>query len=321
MFNLLRIRGDFVHISKKVIFLKEAKIQHIQVTRNIVVHRKTGTGINEGNIVCLNNDLGLIFVDAGRVTQDAKKFRAEMEKKYKKKAEYLILTHNHGDHTFGAEAFKDLPIISSQKAYDDYYELEKEGKLSKEYRQGFINVMKEKAAKGEFELSESWHKDFATNYLAATLYPPTLAISDEMKLGSPEQQILFKVIGGHSDCSAYLYYLPEDILIAGDNFNCDHAQNSGCMLAGMNDKGIAILKLFEDLNPKKVIPGHGPVVEKDYIRTSRVYFSEMFAKLKELKEKGVSLGEASKHPGLPNFFEDKKHRQWDHIMSSWYSQL
>ncbi len=304
-----------------MIFLSEAKIQHIEVTENIVVHRKTGTGINEGNIICINNDMGLIFVDAGRVAQDAKKFREEMEKKYNKKAKYLILTHNHGDHTFGAEAFKDLPIISSQKAFDEHYELEKEGKLSKEYRQGFINVMKEKAANGEFELSESWHNDFATNYLAAKLYPPTLAISDEMKLGSPEQQILFKVIGGHTECSAFLYYIPEDILIAGDNFNCEHAQNSGCMLAGMNDKGITILKMFEDLNPKKVIPGHGPVVEKDSIKTSREYFSTMFEKLKELKDNGVSLEEASKHPSLPEFFEEEKHRQWNLIMSSWYTQL
>ena len=130
-----------------MIFLSEIKIQHIKVTENIIVHRKIGTGLNEGNIIFINNDLGLIFVDAGRVAQDAKKFREEMEKKYNKKAKYLILTHNHDDHTFGAEAFKDLPIISSQKAFDDYYEMKKEGKLSLEYRQGFINVIKEKAAK------------------------------------------------------------------------------------------------------------------------------------------------------------------------------
>ncbi len=55
-----------------MIFLSEAKIQHIEVTENVVVHRKTGTGINEGNIICINSDIGLVFIDAGRVAQDAK---------------------------------------------------------------------------------------------------------------------------------------------------------------------------------------------------------------------------------------------------------
>ena len=302
-------------------FLTEAKIEHIEVTENIVVHRRSGTKLNEGNITCINTDEGLVFIDAGRIAEVAKKFREAMEKRFNKKAKLLILTHTHNDHFFGIEAFKDLPIYASQQAFEGYKKYEQEGKLSKEYRQGFIEAIKEKAANGEFTLAEEWHNDFAVNYLKANIFPITVGISDEKAFGSQEQRLLFKVIGGHSEDSAYLHYIPENILITGDNFNCSHAENSPCMLANMKSKGIEILQMFENLKPTKVIPGHGSVVDSNYITKTRKYFEAIFAKIKELKESGLSLEEVKKHPDLPEFFEDEKHSQWDRIMSSWYTQL
>lgn len=302
-------------------FLAEVKIEHIEVTDNIVLHRRSGTGLNEGNITCINTDEGLVFIDAGRIAEVAKIFRETMEKKFNKKAKFLIFTHIHNDHFFGIEAFKDLPIFASQQALDDYNKFEQEGKLSKEYRQGFIEAIKERAAKDEFTLSEEWHNDYAVNYLKANIFPITKGISNEKVFGLPEQRLLFKVIGGHSEDSAYLHYIPENVLITGDNFNCSHAENSPCMLANMKSKGIEILQMFEDLKPTKVIPGHGSVVDPSYIKKTREYFEAMFAKIKELKESGLSLEEVKNHPDLPEFFEDEKHSQWDRIMSSWYTQL
>ena len=97
------------------------------------------------------------------------------------------MTHIHNDHFFGIEAFKDLPIYASQQALEDYNKFEQEGKLSLEYRQGYIEAIKEKAANGEFTLSEAWHNDYAVNYLKANIFPITAGISDEKVFGSPEQ--------------------------------------------------------------------------------------------------------------------------------------
>ena len=115
--------------------------------------------------------------------------------------------------------------------------------------------------------------------------------------------------------------MPDNVLIAGDNFNANHSENSACMLANLTEEGIKILKMFEELGPKHVIPGHGPAVTKDYITKSREYFEATFAKMKELKIAGLSLEEVKNHPDLPEFFEQEKHQQWDRIMSSWYTQL
>lgn len=301
--------------------MTQVKIEQITVNENVIVQRKTGSGVNDGNIVCINMKKGLVFVDAGRIAKEAQDFREKMEKKFNKKTLLAILTHSHNDHYFGIAAFNDVPILASKLFYEQYFEQKEKGQLSKEYRQKHVEYIKEGAKQGKYTLDESWHNDWSINFVKAELYPISIGISDEFVIGDKEQQLVFKVIGGHTEESAYLRYLPENILITGDNFNCMHAKNSGCMLAGINWNALEILKQFEEMNPTKVIPGHGPIVEKDYISKSREYFSSTLNKLKEFKEKGILEEEAIKSPELPEFFEEEKHKMHDFILSNWFKQL
>ncbi|MFW9922853.1 MAG: MBL fold metallo-hydrolase [Candidatus Thorarchaeota archaeon] len=301
--------------------MNKIKIDYITVNDNIIVHRKTGSEVNEGNITCVNMKDGLIFIDTGRNANETLKFRKDMEAKFSKETKFVILSHSHNDHYFGIAAFKDVPIIASKIFYEQYFEQEKQGLLSKEYRQKSVDHIKGEANQGKYTLSEQWHKDWSINFVNAELLPISFGISDELVIGDKDQQLIFKTIGGHTACSGYLHYLPDNILITGDNFNCMHARNSGCMLAGINWDLLEILKKFEDMNPTKIIPGHGPVVEKEYITTSREYFSSTLTKLKELKEKGLSEEEAIQSPELPEFFEEEKHERHDFILSNWFKQL
>ena len=80
------------------------------VGKNIVVANLSKIG---SNVVCINTEEGLIFVDTGILLEKVKKFRQDMEKKFKKKTINLILTHAHQDHFFGMKAFLDVPIIAT----------------------------------------------------------------------------------------------------------------------------------------------------------------------------------------------------------------
>ena len=298
-----------------------AKMNYTEVTENIVSLRITGEEFNDGSVTCIALDDGLIFVDAGRKVERTKKFREEMEKKFNKKAKMMILTHFHWDHYLGVAAFNDIPIYASQKAFEDYTAREKKGHLTNEARAQYIQGMIAESKKGTFTLSEKWHSDWAPTLINAELYPIQYGIKDQIKFNDKDKEVIFKVIGGHTECSAYLLCPSEKVLIAGDNFNCHHAKNSICMLANMSMKGVEILKEFEKLDFSKVVPGHGPVVDKEYVTKTREYFEEMFSKLKELKDKGVPEEEAVKDTSLPEFFEEEKHERHDFIMSNWFKQL
>lgn len=297
------------------------KIEQVNVSEKVIVLRKTGTGLNEGNITCIEMDDGLIFIDTGRTAKEAKDFRKEMEKRFNKKTKLLLLTHYHVDHFYGVEAFKDVPIFATQKEKEEYLKHTRDGYLTKEDREKYIKNMLENAKKENSELPDNMLNDWIPNFLNAKLFPITFGIKDEMTIGYNNRKIIFKEVGGHTVGSAYIQVMPENILITGDNLNCEFAENSGCMLGGMNWEGIKILELFEELNPTKVIPGHGSVVYNDYITASKKYFSEVFTKLKVLKEDNIPLEEAIKNSSLPEFFEKEKHAQFDLILSSWYKQL
>ncbi|NHJ87485.1 MAG: MBL fold metallo-hydrolase [Asgard group archaeon] len=296
------------------------KIEYSDVYENIVLMRTIGTPFNEGNVICINQSEGLIFVDSGRIATDTKKFRDDMEKRFNKKALMVILTHTHMDHYLGIEAFKDIPILVSELGFNEFMEAKKQGKFTKEFRTQFIEGIKREAAKGTFQLEDEWHTDFAVNSINANVYLPTLGIPSTAIIGDSENQYIFKIIGGHSEDSAYLYNEKESILIAGDNFNCEHADNSPCMLAGAI-RCIDILKQFETMNISKVIPGHGPVVGKEYITTTRTYLENMLTALKKFKSQNLPIEEVMTHPDLPKFFEDKLPKSWNVILTNWYNGI
>ena len=294
-------------------------IENIDVTENIVLMRITGSDFNEGNVVCIALDDRLVFVDAGRVVKQVKEFRSKMEKRFGKKTALLLLTHTHPDHYFGVDAFSDVPIVTTDSGVKAIQEKLEKGWSIEGRREEIDEVMSFFKEKGESipEQFKNWEKEL----LETKILRPTIGVKDEISIGSNGVGLHYRAVGGHSDCSAYLFFEPDNVLITGDNLVAEHANNSPCMLAGFDNKGLEVLQIFEEINADKLIPGHGPVVDTDYVRRSREWFMEMFGKLRELKDKGVSAEEAIKDSSLPEFFEDKKPRNWDAILNQWYENV
>ncbi len=232
----------------------------------------------------------------------------------------MVLTHLHVDHLDGIAAFKDIPIIASQKAVELYLENEKNHHYSKQGREWFVENQNLEEKTGKFTLSKEWHTDWAVNYVKAKVYPPTLGVKEELAIGNGDERFLFRPIGGHTECSSYLINENKGILIAGDNFNCEHADNSLCMLNSAI-KFIDVLKKFEELDFNTIVPGHGKVVDKGYLTKTRQYLEEMSANMKKLKAKNTPVEEAINDPSLPSFFEEKLPQQMDSVLKFWYIEV
>ena len=153
------------------------------------------------------------------------------------------------------------------------------------------------------------------------VFPPTIGIKEEMMFESNGSLYKYKVIGGHSDCSSILHCETDGILITGDNLVANHAANSSCMLAGFNQAGVEILRKFEKMGVDTFVPGHGPVVNTDYVIRSREWFVSMFRALGDLKSEGATKEEAIKSSKLPEFFEGDTPRQWERILEFWFDRV
>ena len=96
-------------------------------------------------------------------------------------------------------------------------------------------------------------------------------------------------------------------------------------------KIIQILRNWETLAISHVIPGHGNVVDKQFIIDLREYFEELLKVLTKLKNSGINEKEVVNHRDLPEYFGRSRenwieggetHTVWlDALIVSWFNSI
>lgn len=172
---------------------------------------------------------GIVVIDAGTNTPRTAKYRAIIEKEFKRNDfVYLINTHSHQDHTFGNRAFKETVVIGhdkikeelTQNVKDDYYTMT------------FTDAIKhwEAQLKESEENSNRWKQLRIYLYEAPEILStiennfkvpvPDISFSDEMELDMGDVRFKMKYFGPAHTKSDILVYVPEEkLLFVGDLFN------------------------------------------------------------------------------------------------------
>lgn len=73
-------------------------------------------GASNAGIIVLENYA--VVVDSYRNPGSAYEFRRAVDEEVPKKVKKLLLTHDHGDHVFGCQAFTDCDIITQELSRD-----------------------------------------------------------------------------------------------------------------------------------------------------------------------------------------------------------
>ncbi len=239
-------------------------------------------------ITCIALPESLIFIDCGVYFKFAEKFREEMEKKFQRKTSHLFLTHTHWDHILAMNVFKDVDIVVSQKGFSSLKNNLK-GYLSFDELQNYA----QQYAEEDPILTEDIRK--------AQLFLPNIRVKDELTITSGTHEIIFKVIGNHTAGSAHLYYPQGKVLCSGDNLLECYPQ-----LLASNWESLDLLRSWEEMDIKYVIPGHGKPVTKEYITKVRQYYEDLISFLKQEINKKTSLKDILKNPQLPAYFGTKQ---------------
>lgn len=275
-------------------------------------------GQHNTNIICVELDEGLVFVDSGRQDDVAKKFREKMEKRFNKKATHLLLTHYHNDHICGMSAFKDIEIIGSKTGNNKYLE-DLKGSLSLEGRKASVEQWKKMAVEQNWEPSPA--RDLLWEYYPKVELLQTTKALDDYEIGNEKQKVIFKRVGGHSECSAYIYLPHENLVLIGDNFVGDPSRVGGCFFGGLNENSIELFDEIIKLKPKAILPGHGPQTDLAYLEKARNYFEKFFKVLHEMYDKGIEPSEAANYKGLPKFYDEKPDYWDDRVIGRLYSRI
>jgi len=224
---------------------------------------------NAGFIV---GDDGVIVIDALMSPMQGQQLLQSIRSVTAKPVTWLILTHHHPDHHFGAIVFRRLG--AKVMAHPDRRTLASEG--------------------GEGALLADWVRvvglDAMRGFAFADQPDRGVTGSDTLQLG--ERLVVIRHPGAAHSAGDLFIWLPRDrVLLAGDLLVEDGVT---MVVDGNSGELLRALGAVEALHPRTVVPGHGAIPRRpeELILTTRRYITALQSEMRSAVERGQPMGRA-----------------------------
>ena len=218
---------------------------------------------------------GVVVIDALASPQQGEQLVQAIRRITRQPIKWLVLTHHHPDHQFGAIVFRRLG--AQVIAHPDRRMLASEG--------------------GEDALMADWVRvvglDAMRNFEFADTPDRAVTSTDTLRLG--RKTLVISHPGAAHSAGDLLVWLPETrILFAGDLLVED-----GVTMVVDGNSGVLLRALagMDSLNPRIAVPGHGAIPGRasELVSRTRSYITGLQSDMRSAVEGGVPMGRALKH--------------------------
>lgn len=270
---------------------------------------KPGQGAwSNAGIVDLGEEV-LVFDSLGTPSAGIE-LRRQAEEITGKPVKYLVNSHYHGDHVFGNQAFKDVPIIATSETLrlgleNQMGELEKEEQEMRDY----LLHLKNQQMKAVDEIMKA---SFVNQYeeIAKLLEDlpileiilPTFIFEEKLMIRGRKRQVEIVCYGGgHTPSDTFMYIPDVKIAFMGDLLTerlhlpiVDPIQLQ------------SILQSVKQLEIETFVPGHGNAGDQSLCEDLLHYLSFLMEKAKEAHEKNEDMETFLSRLEMPKEFADWK---------------
>jgi cyclase len=201
----------------------------------------------------------------------------------------LVNTHANGDHTYGNQLVGGARIVASRESAEEMVELPPSAMAA------LVEAAPQMGQPGEFFLEIFGKFDFTGIELA----PPGETFDGELELRVGDRQVRLIEVGPAHTRGDTLVLVPDDrVLYSGDIlFHGGHP----IAWAGPVSNWIAACDLILAMDVDVIVPGHGPLADKDAVREQRGYFEYVQAQARERYERGMTPLEAARDIALDRY--------------------
>ena len=278
-----------------------------------------GLGVDANNLFVIDDD-GVVVVDTNFGPSSTRQVLAALRKITDKPVKYVINTHPHDDHVLGnavyRERFPNVEFIAH--AFLKEY-LPGPGATNRknqvENLPGFADALKGTLAKGinlahqpitaeeragyesDLRLISAYLKDAPA--FADVL--PTIAVTDKYVLKRGPRTIEVLHLGRGHTAGDLVVHLPFEGIVATGDLVVFPIPLVGGDQSYVGDWTGTLERLLA-LQPKVIVPGHGPVMhDTAYVRSMADLFSSITAQVKTAADAGQSLDQVRKSVNLDAF--------------------
>lgn len=267
-----------------------------RVSDRVYANTEGLTGGNVGIVVLTDS---VAAVDAQYPVSGAD-FRHSIGSVTDKPVAHLLLTHYHGDHVFGNQAFEDCEIVAHRLLKEKMEE-----NLTTNWAPENLDRMMEEIRKTRPE--REWL------YEGLRIVLPTKIFEDRFTLDGVEMIHM----GGHTAGSSVVHIPDDRILFSGDLVFAETFPWAGDPSVNP-DNWIEAFRAILALDVDTIVSGHGPLCNKTEIRTQLKWFEAVREEMRRLIREGVSIEEAVKYDGYPGFYESERPERRDDSLRQWY---
>lgn len=254
-----------------------------QLTNNVF----TETKIRGCNPSIVFTKEGSVFIDTAQLITallEMRKFALE-----RGPIKYLINTESHIDHIFGNHWFAgECPVIGHEKILDSFWKIP-----------SYLNMTTYDYSLDVITRQDQTGLAFMPKPCEYIINPPSITFSDRLTFQLGKHTFKLYYTPGHSDANISVYVPEERVLFVGDTVFSDcqiwlHSCDPDALFKS--------LKFLATLEVDYIVPGHGPVVTKDYLMQQVAFLHEWFAEVAYGISKGWSKEECVKRINFADRF-------------------
>ena len=221
------------------------------------------------NIGIIVGSRGTFVVDTGLGNRNGQTVTREMQKVSKTPELYLGTTHFHPEHDLGANGFP--PNTKMVRSQDQQKEIAEQGMATADRFRGFSPANAELLQGAEFRKADvSFDREHVVD------------------LGGVRVRVL--AMGyNHTRGDTAFFVEPDGVLFSGD-----------VVMTALPNVGnatvrqwLASMNVFEKLQPKRIVPSHGPMGDAGLVATYKTLLTTVSSRASELKKQGRTLEEAT----------------------------
>jgi len=235
-----------------------------QIAKDIYV--MTGVG---GNVGVLVTSEGVVVVDTMTFVRQGDAILGRIQELTDKPVVAIINTHYHLDHTHGNPAFvQGTKVVATNRTLQHLRELD----------------------------ADFWRDPPARDLLPNV----TFDAAYELRLGGKTVRA-FHPGRGHTDGDLVVLFVEDRVVHVGDLFFNGYFPNIDLEAGGTAREWAATIERVQELPFDTVIPGHGPVSDRQGFARFQEFMTSLWTQTKQVVDRGGTLADAYREVNLDRF--------------------